>query len=405
MKIKEFFKTLYVVTKRIIKSSFVQSTISMLMIVSCILLGGFLAIYENRTNASIIANEYFQCYLRSDFKTMYSYLDIKESDFVNYKTFKHKLKNEKTQITFEDYTVNKPVKKDGVTRVTVSYTNGYTNEDEEFVINLVARRTKAFQVFPDWKVKVDDWIIEDAQISVPSGSTLLFDSYEMSDCKTETIKNEDGTETDVDVYKVSRLFLGSHDFHIDTPFTEGSIIKDIKNSGEKVEIDSSLETLKADYNDKASEVSNEMILTFYDKAKNRNKTYKSMRKYFDKSSYDELKKAFEKIKKILFKEKLESDIDGSRYEITSLNVTDLIPEIKNFNSKGEVSITCTCTFEYTAKADATEDNTYFSSYVSEYSGVYNSRFRLNLKYDEVKETYIITGIKLKDTKVSDSTDE
>ena len=125
------------VIKKIYKSSFVQSTFNMIVIASCILLGGFIAIYENKSNAKIVANEYFQCYLRNDFKKMYEYVDVDEDEFINLESFKNKLKNEKKQVAFTDYTVSK-AKKDGKERiVTVSYVNGYNDKKEYKKIKMI----------------------------------------------------------------------------------------------------------------------------------------------------------------------------------------------------------------------------------------------------------------------------
>ena len=397
-KIKTVLSRIVKVIRIIVKSSFVQSTISMIMIASCILLGGFLAVYENKTNASIIANEYFQCYLRNDFKAMYDYIDVDESEYVNYDSFKYKMKNEKTQITFENYTVSKPVKKNGVTTVKVSYINGLNDKEEELLINLVSRRKKKFQIFPTWKVMIDDQIIKNVEIKVPHGQSFLFDSKEMTGVKETTETDDEGNEGTFDVYKIDRLFMGNHDIHIESRFTEGSTMENILKSNAKVVIEDSLSTLKNDTKEKAIDLADEMVLTFFDKVQNKNKTYKSLRKYFHKDSYKALKESFAKVRKILYKEKLESDIDGSLYVITSLNVSDLQAEIKDFDSQGNINVYCTCLFDFKAESDISGDNTYYSSYVSEYEGSYKSRFRLTMKYDEESENFIITDIGLRDKK-------
>lgn len=379
------------VIKKIYKSSFVQSTFNMIVIASCILLGGFIAIYENKSNAKIVANEYFQCYLRNDFKKMYEYVDVDEDEFINLESFKNKLKNEKKQVAFTDYTVSK-AKKDGKERiVTVSYVNGYNDKKEEYIIKL--KKQSFAGLFPKWKVIIDDQIVKNGVVSVPNGEELTFDGHVLKPSETVTKTNDDGTESKVDVYKFDRLFAGLHEFYTKSEFTEMSCKKRIKKDNADINLKDGFRTLKKEYRESVEKDINEMVVSFFNAEKDKEK-YTVLKPFFEDSADENLKKEYKKIKKILFQKDVESDIDSSLYQIDSFDLSDIKVYARNYSSKGSIDIIARCSFSFEAKSDSSGDNTYYSSYVSSYSGDYDVDFNLVTNYNKDSKKFIIKDINL-----------
>lgn len=389
----------FVIVKKIMraiaKSSLLQSSLRMFIIAACIILGGFIAIYENRSNAKIVAREYFQCYLRNDFKEMYKYVDVDETDNVNYESFKKKLKNEKTQVTFADYTVSKAVKKKGISVVTVSYTNGYTNKKEKLEIKLLKKRV-AGSIFPRWKVVLDDWILSDVKIKTVSGESFTFDGKKLTPKESVSEKDSNGNEVKYDVYKLDKIFSGTHDIYLESTFTECSVRKNIKKSNEELNLKGESRTLKDEYNQSLGKDIDEMVVAFFNAQKDKS-GYKVLDRYFAKETMDALKKEYKKVKKILYKKDFETDIDSSLYVINSFDLSDVKVHIINFSSKGEMGLIARCSYSFSAKSDTSKDDLNFSSYVSEYEGKYDCDFNLRVKYDETSKKYIVTGIEITNT--------
>lgn len=368
----------------------------MMIIASCIILGGFIAIYENRSNAKIVAREYFQCYLRSDFKEMYKYVDVEESDTINYDTFKKKLKNEKTQVTFADYIVSKAVKKKGLSIVTVSYTNGYTNKKEKLEIKLVKKRVSN-SVFPKWKVVIDDWIVNDVKIKTVNGENFTFDGKKLTASDVETVKDDKGNETKYDVYKIDRLFSGVHDCYLESTYTECSCRKKIEKDKFELNLKSESRLLKNEYSQSLGKDVNELVVAFFNAQKDKS-SYKVLNGYFTDDAIDGLKKEYKKVKKILYKKDYETDIDSSLYVINSFDLSDVKTHIINFSSKGELGLIAKCSYIFSAKSDTSKDNLNFSSYVSEYDGSYDCEFNLRVKYDEKSKKYVVKQIEITNNK-------
>lgn len=364
----------------------------MFIIAACIILGGFIAIYENRSNAKIIAKEYFQCYLRSDFKEMYKYVDIEETDNVNYEMFKKKLKNEKTQVTFTDYTVSKAVKKKGFSLVTVSYTNGYTNKKEKLSIKLVKKRV-ANSIFPKWKVLLDDSIVENVEFKTVSGENFMLDGKKLTPKDSVTEKDDSGNEIKYDIYKIDKIFSGAHDCYVDSTYTESIFKKKIEKDGEIIDLKNESRTLKDEYNQGLEKDINDFIVAFFNAQKDKS-GYKSVSGYFSDGAQQALKNEYKKVRKILYKKDFETDIDSSLYVIDSFDLSDVKTHIINFNSKGELGLIARCSYSFSVKSDTSKDDLNFSSYVSEYEGSYDCDFNLRVQYDENNKKYIVTSIEI-----------
>ena len=378
--------------RAIAKSSLLQSSIRMLIIAACIILGGFIAIYENRSNAKIVAREYFQCYLRSDFKEMYKYVDIEETDNVNYEMFKKKLKNEKTQVTFTDYTVSKAVKKKGFSLVTVSYTNGYTDKKEKLNIKLVKKRV-ANSIFPKWKVLLDDSIVENVEFKTVSGENFMLDGKKLTPKDSVTEKDDSGNEIKYDVYKIDKIFSGMHDCYLDSTYTESTFKKKIEKDGETIDLKNESRTLKDEYYQGLEKDINDFVVAFFNAQKDK-AGYKAVSGYFSEGAQQALKSEYKKVRKILYKKDFETDIDSSLYVINSFDLSDVKTHIINFNSKGELGLIARCSYSFSVKSDTSKDDLNFSSYVSEYEGSYDCDFNLRMQYDENSKKYIVTSIEI-----------
>jgi hypothetical protein len=360
--------------KKVIKSSFFQNTVGMLIVAACILLGAFLAIYENKTNAGIVANEYFECYLRNDFEGMYKYVDVQESEFVDYDAFAYKLEVEKPQGSLTDYTISKPKKKGNKATVTVKYTNSFSGEEEKFVITLVKTRESITDLIPEWRVNIDDWIVNDVEISIPEGATLLVDG---------NATDNEGTQTEDKTYfSIDRMLSGDHDFYVETTLGEGTQTDNISKDGTNIDISTDIVTLKSEYSEELYDNADEVIMALFEAAKDRDKSYKAVKSYFTKAGREDLKKAFSKIRKILFLNDVEEDIDSSLYEITDLVVADMTKSVNSFNENGDIVIKVKFEFDFTAQSNTSEDAIYYSSYVSEYSGTYLSTVKLYYSYKD-----------------------
>jgi hypothetical protein len=130
----------------------------MIVIASCILLGGFIAIYENKSNAKIVANEYFQCYLRNDFKKMYEYVDVDEDEFIYvYDKKANTLKNKETKEKlfyaqqYKEGPSGKYTNKDD-DDITLTFKNGTVTydddgDDEQFTYYVYVDKKDVYVVF------------------------------------------------------------------------------------------------------------------------------------------------------------------------------------------------------------------------------------------------------------------
>lgn len=183
-----------------------------------------LAFGEKAGDPLTFAKKYFDSYATQNWKTMYDMIDVKESAFVNYKSFEQKMVSEKVYGGYSDYEFGETKEIDGKTHIVVTYVRASNQEQGELDIVLEKQSKKTFLFFSTWKVNIDDWIIDESKVTVPSGITIEFDSNDISGYDKQENEN---TET----YSLGRVFVGEHNYtiksaYIDSTTTAVDISKD-----------------------------------------------------------------------------------------------------------------------------------------------------------------------------------
>lgn len=198
-----------------------QSKIIMIIsIIVIILLSIGFIIGKNLTDPKKVATAYFNAATSYDADKLYSYLDIKNSEFTSKKVFKkivERMKKENNPKKITNYKVTKTEKSNsGLSMyVTISYTiEGKTNDETE-QITLTKQKNNKFLFFENWKVSDNSLkTVDDFELSVLKNSKVTLEGIELD---KKYIDKEESTSS-TDVYQLPAMLPLTYEMKIELPF-------------------------------------------------------------------------------------------------------------------------------------------------------------------------------------------
>ena len=189
------------------------------IIIVILLIIGFI-IGKNLTDPKKIASDYFEAAMNYDANKLYSYLDVKKSEFTDKKVFKsivNRIKKDRKDEKITNYKITKAEKSSsGLSMyVTITYTvEGKTNDQTEH-ITLTKEKGNKFLFFDNWKI-ADNTLetVDDFELSVLKDSTVTLEGVKVD---KKYIDKEESTSS-MDVYKLPALFSLPYQMKIELPF-------------------------------------------------------------------------------------------------------------------------------------------------------------------------------------------
>lgn len=363
-----------------IKNSLLFQIVSVLLILAVLAgIGAGLAIIKHRMDYESVAVKYFSAYLRGDAESMYEYVYVDESEFINYEQFVLKTASERAACSISEYKLNKPVKESGTVTYNVTYENEISEEEETYTITLKKCREKWYHIIPEYKVVVDNKIVNNVTVHIPEGTSLYIDD-QLAVNKT--------TDEDTDTYDIPYMFIGEHTFYVESDFGESTIIQEIQEDNTELSVSVSDISMKISDKTELTNSIGEMIEAFYAAVIDKEKSYKDILSYFpdDGSLNKKVKKCFSKTKDVLY---WNSVANSENYKIIDLTFGDIDYDISEFEYPDKAVIVCSFRYEYTASTDTSV----LSSYTEQYSGACNTKITIN--YEASAENgWVMTGIKM-----------
>lgn len=349
-----------------------------LIVIIAALVGCYLY-FSNLFSPKKVAEEYFNALVNADFDKLYEYFDIENSEFTSKKIFKKSLEDGYEKVAIENYSVEKPKSKDGLTStVKISYILTGKKDTESFEVELIKQKDKKMLIFDSWKVKVDNYdVVKDYKFTLPKGSTLEIEGIKVKDKYLSDNK-------DMDEYIIPSMFNTSYDIKVKLPM--GIEIEDtvfVDNYGSySPKID--LEKLSEKQINKFEKAIKNSLEDLYDNAKE-NKSWDSIEDDFDYKNADlaNLKKAYENLAKSINSSSTLKSVDFKSIDIKSASINkngylllsfkvvyDYVVEFKSgdetkTNSSNDSDI-MDFTYDYVDEeyklVNASSLNTYFSKY-------------------------------------------
>ena len=168
----------------------------------------FVLVGKSTYSAETVATDYFEAIANGDWKTAYEMMDISDSEYISQDLFeKAMVKNLGTEI--KDYKV-KRVRESGFGAVVdITYREKGGSTDESISITLNEADKNGFLFFKTWKVSSQEFVAKDFTIYTAKGATLYLDGNKVSE------KYIDSQDTYNDVYKIPKLFKGTHTLQIE----------------------------------------------------------------------------------------------------------------------------------------------------------------------------------------------
>lgn len=398
------------------KKGIIFQTITLLVTLAVLAgIGAGIALIKHRTDHESVATKYFTAYIAGNTETMYEYVDVDESEFINYDQFVLRIAADRASVSISEYTLSDPVKKDGLLIYTFTYENEVTEEEETYDVVLTKYREKWFHIIPEYKVVIDDRILDELMVTVPAGTSLYIDDQLAENVSGDADESDgDGDESgdadesgggesdsgedadddesgQTDVYEISHIFEGEHTFYVESSFGESTLITDVLEDDTSIEITTDDISIKD--TDKTQLISDaeDMLSAFYENAMDADATYKTIKSYFpdDTALLKKVKKYFKATQAILYPDSV-TGVDS--YKIIDLTFGEMEFELKSFEYPSSAKITCEFRYEFTASTDTTV----LSSYTEQYTGSCNTKVTFTYEADD-ENGWVMTGIKFKNS--------
>ncbi|GKX67955.1 zinc-ribbon domain-containing protein [Inconstantimicrobium mannanitabidum] len=262
-----------------------------------IAIGAFWGIGRYISDPKRIAKSYFQSMSSNDWNKAYSYLDVKDSDFISKESFAKVASAEKSKVgditNFSVIdTVNSKKSMDELTKsVEINYTVRNSSSPISKKINLVKQKEKKFLFFDSWKVEPENLVVSQYTVYVPKNTTLTIDNVKVNS-KYIVKGNDTSSTSDTDTYKLTNIFYGKHELKINSLYTEDySETVDIDESGSHSVHELKL---KKQVEDDLVKQVGDVYKEFY-KAALTGKSYDTVKDYFtsDEETQKEMQSSFE----------------------------------------------------------------------------------------------------------------
>lgn len=155
-------------------------------------------------------NEAVDYLAEENWVALYQYSELEDSTFINEIEFGKAAEALYGKITEEKVNIVNVDEKEKNATVTVSYKSDDGSE-KTCELEFDKKDKKNYKFFPQWKLNIDDMIISDCKLVIKKGFKVYLDGIElMADNADIASGNENGTETGIDVYNISRIFKGEH---------------------------------------------------------------------------------------------------------------------------------------------------------------------------------------------------
>ena len=155
-------------------------------------------------------NEAVDYLAEENWVALYQYSELEDSTFINEIEFGKAAEALYGKITEEKVNIVNVDENEKNATVTVSYKSDDGSEktcEREFD----KKDKKNYKFFPQWKLNIDDMIISDCKLVIKKGFKVYLDGIELTADNADIASgNENGTETGIDVYNISRIFKGEH---------------------------------------------------------------------------------------------------------------------------------------------------------------------------------------------------
>ena len=348
------------------------------IIVVILLIIGFV-IGKNLTDPKKIASDYFEAAMNYDADKLYSYLDVKKSEFTDKKVFTsiiNRMKKDNKEEKITNYKVTKAEKSSsGLSMyITITYTEEGKTTDQTEHITLTKEKENKFLFFDNWKIADNTLeIVDDFELSVLKDSTVTLEGVKVD---KKYIDKEESTSS-MDVYKLPALFSLSYQMKIELPF--GFSLEDELN----VNTYSHSQTIHFDEDNIPAKEKTKMInqakkdlKTIYQGVID-NKNFDDMNSNFEGKNVDldDLKEAFEDLKE-----------DMTSYSTTTLKKIDFKDmELRDLelDDDGYLTMYLYGTYDYTVSYDDNGETKEKSKSSSD--GIYVS-------YSYVDDTYHLVDV-------------
>lgn len=158
------------------------------------------------------AKDFMQAYADDDWETLYAMIDMPESDFLEGSSLK-KIMEEQISSDFEDYDTSLASSRGNSASVKVKYGDEGSLKNKA-TLNLEKQGDKRFVFFDTWKVTLEDAIINNPVIYVPTGMDAYFDGILISrDYLQEGYVPQSeyyGNSYEYDAYVLPEIYAGEH---------------------------------------------------------------------------------------------------------------------------------------------------------------------------------------------------
>lgn len=335
----------------------------------------FVTIYiilSNKAKPQNVAENYFDAVVNYDADKIYSYVDVKDSDFTTKEMFKKVIKN--AEKLNEKKITNYKIVRTNVDSITAKVKFDYVVEDSEkskdITIYLTKNKKKKWLLFDNWQVTNKKYVdVKNYKIRVFKDSKL---SVEGKKVDKKYIDKSLSTST-IDVYKMPAMFAGYYNIQVKTPM--GIEIKDQVgvSSYSSYTCKFDVKSLSSSFKKKLTNNIKESLQTLYDSAKD-NKSFDEIKDKFNykKANLNDLKSDYET---------LVTSLSTSSSKLKSIKFDKIdISSIRMDNSKGYLYVNAKVNYDYNIEYQLGEetkqktDDSY--SYVYMYFDYVDSNFKL-----------------------------
>lgn len=330
----------------------------------CAMIGMWLAIGTRAGSSLRFAQRYFKYYASSNYEAMYDMVKCKEDDFINEDYFSYKYESEKLYGGVKKYEFDDGVRKGNKVTYTVSYTTG-NNKKGNFEIVVEKQKDKVYGIFNTWKVNLDDIIVKDCSIAVPSAVTGYVDHISMSGIKSS--KTEDGSVT---YYFIDRMFKGDHTVTLnENNITTYTFSEDFDSSGTQMVIGTDKLKLPEEDKNEMCDYAKFMLSSMYGYAMDGVTQYADIAYMFDSNADTQAKAqtAFDNLRASTVKE------DGGL--LKSINISNVSVAISSYTYPSDALIDVAYTYSYVAQTGRTS----ISGITKEYDGMGTAMAMLRFK--------------------------
>lgn len=142
-------------------------------------------------------------YKDNNWVALYNYAQMEDDDFINEYFFEEMSKKKYGYVNGETLELDKIQKGEEMAEVSMYYSDSLGDKIKcDFVMEKLPQKNYYF--FNEWKLNIDNTIVEDCKIQAPADFKIYLDGIELDETNA-AITNGDMVE-----YKISRLFSGEH---------------------------------------------------------------------------------------------------------------------------------------------------------------------------------------------------